>query len=263
MIFFLLPNKLLKASDTFPIRLANLVNNTNIPPPAKPANTSPIDTFSVIQPNAFPIASPILLKAFPTQLAMEERFFFNPSIPPVAFSNAFDMPSTPLDKPSSNDWKPVPFSTPSFQEVKKSPMEAAKSKSISPKLPTPSEPSNRVIGERTNFIPFPIRSNAENTPLEARLILSKVSSVGFKPSENSFILVVKSYSCSPVAGGNTSLNASLIGFITLINASKEFFNASIIFSLPDDLAIFLAKSSADIVPSCNPLLKASNSVSVS
>ena len=49
----LLPKRFSIASLIFSIKSENFLAATKMPPPASPAKTSPIDTFSEIQPNTF------------------------------------------------------------------------------------------------------------------------------------------------------------------------------------------------------------------
>ena len=143
---------LLKRSLILSINPLNFFIAINIPPPANPANISPIEILSVIQLKASTNASLILpatfkmkLKAstnaslifpatFEIKLCTLENILPNPLRPLVAFSKTLDIPPKALDTASEIVEKNFPVLAPSLRDVKKSPMAAVISKNKSAKL---------------------------------------------------------------------------------------------------------------------------------
>ena len=167
----------------------------NIPPPAKPAKTSPPEILSEIHPNIFRTPSPILPRTFTIVSPMVESRSLKLPILSTVVAKKSDIPSTTIDRLSETPPKKSPVSALALRVVKKSPIRAAPSKKALNKPPAPSEPSNLPIGDSIVPIPLPIKSNIEKKPFAARLILSRVSSVGFKVSVNFLNFSVMSYTC--------------------------------------------------------------------
>ena len=222
------PNKLSIMSFILFITPENFLAATNIPPPARPADISPAETFSENHEKALLIPPKIVLSTLLTPFPILDNTSPKPSKPPEAFFIILEIPSnnpvTDLDIPS--------VLKPELREVKKSPI-AAVILSIRSKTPVTPPPENiPPIALLTITRTFLNISKIEKTPLKVLLILSAVSSLTFNFSVKLLIAEVILYNCSDVAGGNISLNASCIGFITSANALKEFLKASITSTRP-------------------------------
>ena len=205
---------------------------TNIPLPAKPANTSPADTLLVIQVNTFFTTSKIpFAESHITFLTPEKTSPSDSIFPSAGFMEPMiflKVSKIPLDRVEKNSPSPVL----SLSDVKKSPMKAVTLSNASTIPFNPPEPINFPIGAANAVIPFLKRSTTENTPLNVRLSLSAISPLTLRLPVNEWNLSINPLSCSEVAGGNTSLKASFTGFITSPSALKIFLKDSIIFSLP-------------------------------
>ena len=89
---------------------------------------------------------------------------------------------------------------------------------VIPNIPPPSSaapPVNFPIAENTSTIICLARSTIENKPLKVSLRFLDAVSLSLNLEVSSFKPLVNFLSVSTVRGGNTSLKASLIGFITL------------------------------------------------
>ena len=101
------------------------------------------------------------------------------SKPPPILSRTVFNPFKPVAKVLLTVSKNFPLSAASSRPVTKSPTDAKTSNMLVANPPRPLEPTKFPIGPRTDISPFFIKSNPEKNPLAIRLILLRVSSVGF------------------------------------------------------------------------------------
>ena len=235
---------LLKLFSILRTKLDSFVARTNIPPPVSPAKISRKETLSVIHPKTFVTAFHILEATLQMLSPIEENILPKPPILSNAVFIVFEIPLTISDN------TPVMPSVLKllFKDVKKSPIRADMSRRKLPRLPIPSDPTSCPMGLRIAVIIFLPISKIEKKPLNVLFILSMVSSLIDICSVNFLNLSVKEYTWSPVIDGKISLNASPMGLITFDKFLNMLAKPSIIFSLPDTLAIDLANLSRSISP---------------
>ena len=189
-----------------------------IPPPAKPANMSPPETLSLIQPNTVLIDSHI----FDTTLIIPLPTFGNilPNLP-RASDTAFRMLEMP---PAIVVNTPVnPFeSKPLFKAVKKSPTAAVADRKRSTNAFTPAEVINLPNAFATPPKILPNMETTENKPLNVLFSLAAVESLIFILAVIFLRPSVKEANFLPVIAGKISWKASLIGFAILRIPSKTF-----------------------------------------
>ena len=229
-VFESLPNKLLIAVDICSIKPVNFLAAAKIPPPAKPANMSVIVTLSAIQVNTLSTVPQILLNTLETP---SPNLLITPLMPPKESTVPLAISEIHFDTELRLLVNPLKLRS-LLSDVKKSPRAAVASKRASPILFIPSEPASSNNGFIMASIAFLPMSSIENIPLNVLLNSSAcfpVNSLNLLVSSSTRSVIL--YNCSPVIGGNISVNASLSGFTTLISPSKEFQRALIRFSLPD------------------------------
>ena len=150
----------------------NFLAAMNIPPPASPANISPMETFSVIHVNVFFMGSQIFFATFTIQLPTVTRIFPKPFKPSMELPNNLETPETILENTSVRP----PVSNFSLSDVKKSPMDATVSRTKFTNflaLISSSElPDIACTTEDTIFLNI---SNIENNPLNVRFSSGAIS----------------------------------------------------------------------------------------
>ena len=196
-------------------RSPNFLNATNIPPPAKPAKMSLALMFSFIQLNTFPRTFPIFPAIVLIQVQTLTKAFPIPSKLPITEETPLPIPSKALDIISLTLEKPSPALVPSFNLVKKSPMDAAISRILSAIEPAESPVTKDNSGLRIAVNAFLPISNIENSPLNTDFTFLARSSERIRFLVKSLNLSVIVSKFLAVTGGNISRNASLIGLITL------------------------------------------------
>ena len=110
----------------------------------------------------------------------------------------------------------------SFNETRKSPRDAAESKSVFPRSFSPSEPKSLAMASPTVPRTFLKISKTANTPLKVRFNLLAVSSLTIKDSVKFLRFSVIESNFPDVIGAKISPNASLIDPVTLDTASQIF-----------------------------------------
>ena len=166
------PDKPVKVSNNSFICLAA----ANIPPLAKPANTSPNDIFSVIHEKTSFIPVHIPFTVFDTASPIP----VNDSPKPVS---PFITPPITWKTPVNMLVKPLRLNRP-FKAVNKSPIPAVNvsTKSINPEnIPEENRPPTNLATETIIFL---AKSTIENKPLNVLFSLSAVSSLILKFSVN-------------------------------------------------------------------------------
>ena len=133
-IFFdLSPNIVSMVSFILFNKSPNFLAEAKIPPPARPANISPIETLSVIHVKTFSKAPNTLFNAFDAQSPISDKISPKPFKPSTACDKNVEIPEEIFDKANE---KPL-VSNPLFIETKKSPITAITSKRESAKLSKP------------------------------------------------------------------------------------------------------------------------------
>ena len=146
--------------------------------------------------------------------------------------------------------KNFPLSAASSKPVTKSPTDAKTSNRLVANPPRPLAPTKFPIGPRTDISPFFIKSNPEKNPLAIRLILLRVSSVGFIFSIRVLKPLEIFINCWAVTGGNTSRKALLTAPATETILLKAVAIPSIMAFRPPRLAQSCSKAfraSADLL----------------
>ena len=154
----------------------------NIPPPAKPANTSLIDTFSVNQLKTFSNGLQILSMIPPIASPMDA--VASVKLPKLS-TNPLRRLEIPVTTAESPPVRPS-VSNPLFIDVKNSPVLAAISSIKSANLLTPSDWAKSLKLCTTACIPLANKSHTENRPSKVILILSLADSLKVKPSVKFF-----------------------------------------------------------------------------
>ena len=186
-----IPFLLKTLSNVFSIVSKNLVNSfnaINIPPPAKPAATSPADIFSKIHLIRFSIGVQIFPTTSTNVPPIADNTSVNPCKPLTDALKRPDIPEVKLDKTPIN---PSILKS-SFKDVKTSPIAAAVSSTNVEKAFTPSDCAKSNALSPIAVRPFLNKSTIENKPLKVLLSLSLVSELIVSPSVNFFKFSVNS-----------------------------------------------------------------------